>query len=77
MFPLLAMSNHLSTAKSPVFSHISATFSGLSTIRAFRAQDLLQDEFEHHQDLNTGARYMLLGRPSTFFVISLYFIRLI
>lgn len=48
-------------AKSPVFSHISATLSGLSTIRAFQAEKLLQVEFENHQDLNTGAWFMFIG----------------
>lgn len=34
---------------------------GLSTIRAFQAQKLLQMEFENHQDLNTGVWYMFIG----------------
>lgn len=48
-------------AKSPVFSHISATLGGLSTIRAFHAEELLRQEFENHQDLNTGTYFMFLG----------------
>lgn len=48
-------------AKSPVFSHISATLSGLPTIRAFNAEKLLQQEFDDHQDLNTGVYFMFLG----------------
>lgn len=53
------------SAKSPVFSHISATLGGLSTIRAFQAQDLLRKEFEDHQDLNTGTYFMYIGTIST------------
>lgn len=48
-------------AKSPVFTHISATLSGLSTVRAFQAENILQDEFENHQDLNTGTLFMFIG----------------
>lgn len=54
------------TAKSPVFSHISATLSGLSTIRAFQAQRLLREEFENHQDLNSGTWFMYIGTSSGF-----------
>ena len=53
-------------AKSPVFSHISATLSGLSTVRAFQAEELLRQEFENHQDLNTGTWFMFLGIYSYF-----------
>ncbi|XP_031635983.1 multidrug resistance-associated protein 4-like [Contarinia nasturtii] len=52
--------------KSPVFSHISATMGGLSTIRAFQAQNLLREEYENHQDLNTGTWYMYIGTSSGF-----------
>lgn len=51
----------ITSAKSPVFSHISATLSGLSTIRAFQAEKLLRDGFEEHQDLNTGTYFMFIG----------------
>lgn len=45
-------------AKSPVFTHISATLYGIVTVRAFQAQNILQDEFENHQDLNTAVFFM-------------------
>lgn len=51
----------MNLAKSPVFSHISATLNGLSTIRALQAEDLLRKEFDNHQDLNTGVYFMFLG----------------
>ncbi|XP_031634328.1 multidrug resistance-associated protein 4-like [Contarinia nasturtii] len=47
--------------KSPVFTHISATLEGLPTIRAFQAQEILQDEFERHQNLNTGTSFMFIA----------------
>lgn len=40
--------------------------SGLSTIRAFQAEKLLQEEFENHQDLNTGTWFMFVGLSSGF-----------
>lgn len=33
-------------ARSPVYTHISATLNGLSTIRAFSAQKILIEEFD-------------------------------
>lgn len=62
----------LFAAKSPIFSHISATLSGLSTIRAFQAQELLRQEFENHQDLNTGAFFMFFGMLWLFIQVKQY-----
>lgn len=39
--------------------------SGLSTIRAFQAEKLLQEEFENHQDLNSGTWFMFIGNFNT------------
>ncbi|XP_031631875.1 multidrug resistance-associated protein 4-like isoform X2 [Contarinia nasturtii] len=47
--------------KSPVFTHISATLNGLPIVRAFQAEKALQDEFEKHQNLNTGTWFMFIG----------------
>lgn len=55
-----------STARSPVFSHLAATLTGLSTIRAFDAQDILIQEFDTHQDLHSGAWYMFITASSAF-----------
>lgn len=41
-------------ARSPVFSHLTATISGLSTIRARDIQQELADEFDNLQDVHSG-----------------------
>ncbi|XP_055307782.1 ATP-binding cassette sub-family C member 4-like isoform X2 [Sitodiplosis mosellana] len=52
--------------KSPVFTHISATLGGLSVVRSFQAEQILREEFERHQNLNTGTWFMFLGASSGF-----------
>lgn len=39
---------------------MNATLQGLSTVRAFDAQDALEGEFHVHQDLNTSAWYLFI-----------------
>ncbi|XP_055378030.1 ATP-binding cassette sub-family C member 4-like [Condylostylus longicornis] len=62
--------------RSPVFTHLAATLSGLSTIRAFGAQTELIQEFDNHQDLHSGSWYMFIS-TSTAFGLSLDLICLI
>lgn len=45
--------------RSPVFSHITATLNGLSTIRACGAQEMLKKEFDTHQDVHSGTWYCI------------------
>lgn len=54
-FPLFVFS-----ARSPVFSHLSATLQGLHTIRAFNVESKFVEEFDNHQDLHTEAWFLFL-----------------
>lgn len=54
------------TAKSPMFSHMTATMNGLSTIRAFSRQDLLIEEFDGLQDNHSAAWYLFISSSRCF-----------
>ena len=48
-------------ARSPVFSHLSASLQGLCTIRAFNAETIFTREFDSHQDLHTEGWFLFLA----------------
>lgn len=50
--------------RSPIFSHLSTTLSGLPTIRSFKVQDDFVNIFDSHQDTHTSAwfNYISSGR---------------
>lgn len=54
------------SARSPVFTHLSATLMGLSTVRAFDAQEILIKEFDALQDIHTATWFMFLATSSAF-----------
>uniref|UniRef100_A0A336LQQ2 CSON001219 protein n=1 Tax=Culicoides sonorensis TaxID=179676 RepID=A0A336LQQ2_CULSO len=55
-----------SICRSPVFTHLAATLNGLSTIRAFSAQNTLTEEFDDLQDVHTAAWYMFITTSTAF-----------
>lgn len=44
--------------QSPIYSHTNATLQGLSTIRAFGAENAVVNDFSKHMDQHTSASYM-------------------
>lgn len=50
--------------RSPIYSHISTTLSGLATIRAFKVQDNFIKIFDRQQDIHSGTwfSYLVAGR---------------
>ncbi|XP_061579415.1 ATP-binding cassette sub-family C member 4-like isoform X2 [Cololabis saira] len=57
-----------STTRSPVFSHLSSSLQGLSTIRAFRAQQRFQRMFDEYQNLHSEAWFLFLTTSRWFAV---------
>ena len=53
-------------AISSVFSHTNATIQGLSTIRVFKAQSILESEFHEYVNDNTAAWYLKLTTTRAF-----------
>ena len=45
-----------------MFSHISASLNGLSTIRAFEAQEMVSKEFDTHQVRKMNISHTVVGR---------------
>ncbi|XP_015609831.1 multidrug resistance-associated protein 4 [Cephus cinctus] len=52
--------------KSPVFSHVNSSMSGLATIRASRVQEMVLKDFDGFQDVHTGATYLLIASSTAF-----------
>ncbi|XP_043486922.1 ATP-binding cassette sub-family C member 4-like isoform X1 [Polistes fuscatus] len=52
--------------RSPVFTHLNATLNGLSTIRAYGAQEILKKEFDKFQDTHTSTVYMYIVTSTAF-----------
>ncbi|KAJ8979913.1 hypothetical protein NQ317_005349, partial [Molorchus minor] len=53
-------------AKSPVYSHISSSLNGMTTIRASKAENMLKKEFDSHQDVHTSTWHILLTCNTAF-----------
>lgn len=52
--------------RSPVFTHLNATLNGLTTIRAYCAQEILKKEFDKLQDVHTSTIYMYIVASTAF-----------
>ncbi|CAH1101572.1 unnamed protein product [Psylliodes chrysocephalus] len=52
--------------RSPIFTHLSATLQGLTTIRALRSEQILQSEFDKIQNYHISAWYMNITSSSAF-----------
>lgn len=48
-------------ARSPLFSHVSASLQGLHTIRAYRVQEAFIDQFSSHQDMHSSVWFLFLA----------------
>ncbi|XP_017889371.1 multidrug resistance-associated protein 4-like [Ceratina calcarata] len=68
-----AMKRLEGNTKSPVFSHVSSSLLGLTTIRSAGAQEMVRKEFDVHQDLHTST-YLLTISASTAFGLALDFV---
>ncbi|KAK5646550.1 hypothetical protein RI129_005014 [Pyrocoelia pectoralis] len=52
--------------RSPIFNHMAASLCGVSTIRAFSAENILIKEFDNHQDLHSSAWFLFILANRTF-----------
>ncbi|KAF4521035.1 hypothetical protein B566_EDAN002530 [Ephemera danica] len=52
--------------RSPVFTHLNASIQGLTTIRAYQAQEILAKQFDGHQDLHSSAWYLFISTSRSF-----------
>ncbi|XP_031628372.1 multidrug resistance-associated protein 4-like [Contarinia nasturtii] len=52
--------------KSPAYTHLSSTLTGLSTVRAYNAEKTLRTEFDNHQNLHSACWYLVISTSSVF-----------
>ncbi|XP_017069976.2 LOW QUALITY PROTEIN: probable multidrug resistance-associated protein lethal(2)03659 [Drosophila eugracilis] len=62
----MALKRIEATTRSPVYSHLATSLSGLTTIRAFGAQSALELEFDNYQDIHSSAFFMFISTFRTF-----------
>jgi ATP-binding cassette subfamily C (CFTR/MRP) protein 4 len=54
------------TARSPIFTHVTSTLEGLTTIRAAKAEEIMQQEFDTRQNLHTSVFHLIRAVFSCF-----------
>lgn len=52
--------------RSPIYTHLSVSLAGLSTIRAFNAENILIEEFDNHQDTHAACWYAFISTSCAF-----------
>ncbi|XP_058800144.1 ATP-binding cassette sub-family C member 4-like isoform X2 [Phymastichus coffea] len=52
--------------RSPVFTHLNATLDGITTIRAYKAESILKEEFDKLQDTNSSSWYLFIATSVAF-----------
>ncbi|XP_026805630.1 probable multidrug resistance-associated protein lethal(2)03659 isoform X2 [Rhopalosiphum maidis] len=55
-----------SVSRSPIYGYLNASLKGISTIRAFQAEDILSKEFDDHQDLHSSSSYLFISSSEAF-----------
>ena len=54
------------SASSPIFTHLSSTVTGLTTIRAHKSQDVFQRLFDEAQNVNSSAYFLFIASSHWF-----------
>jgi len=57
------------TTRSPVFTHLSSSLIGLTTLRAHKAETIFQGIFDSSQDIHSSAWYMFLATTRWFGIL--------
>ena len=52
--------------KSPIFNQLSSSLNGLSTIRAFRAEEMMVEEFDYIQNIHSSAFFTVISTTRWF-----------